>query len=61
MVNAFLVMPLPSNGALIGSNGLQDWLCNCPAYLLIDYIEWPSLSSSEVTDPLVRQDDFVLI
>ena len=41
IVNASVVTPLPSNGVLMGPNGLPDWLCNYLECLLMDRIEWP--------------------
>ena len=40
IVNASIVTLLPSNGVLMGPNGLLVWLCNCLECLLMDCIEW---------------------
>ena len=40
IVNASIVTLLPSNGVLMGPNGLPVWLCNYLECLLMDRIEW---------------------
>ena len=60
MVNDSVVTPLPSNGVLMGLNGLLDWLCNCPECLLMDRIEWPRVPVRSA-NLLPRQYNFVII
>ena len=58
MVNATEVTPLPSNRALMGSNGLTAWLGNrLECLLVLDDL----VSSSGVTDPFTRQRTFVIV
>ena len=58
VVNATVVTPLPSNGVLMGSNGLPAWLGNRLECLLV--LNDP-VSSSGVTDPFSRQCTFVIV
>ena len=51
-------MPLPSNGTLMGSNGLPVWLGNRSECLLV--LDDP-VSLSGVTDPFTRQCSFVIV
>ena len=51
VVNALVVTLLPSNGVLMGPNGLPVWLCNCLECLLMNVLNDP-VSPSGVTDPL---------
>ena len=51
VVNAIEVTPLPSNGALMGSNGLTVWLGNHLKCLLILN---DSISPSSVVNPFTR-------
>ena len=51
-------MPLPSNGALMGSNGLTVWLGNRLECLLA--LDDP-VSSSGVAGPFTRHRDFVIV
>ena len=51
VVNATEVTPLPSNGALMGSNGLTVWFGNCLECLLI--LNDP-VSLSGMVDPFTR-------
>ena len=58
VVNATEVTPLPSNGALIGSNGLTVWLGNCLECLLIFN---DPISPSGVVDPFTRHRTIVKV
>ena len=58
MVNATEVTPLPSNRALMGSNGLTVWLGNRLECLLVLN---DSVSPSGVADPFTRQRTFVIV
>ena len=58
MVNATEVTPLPSNGALMGSNDLTVWLGNRLECLLI--LDDP-VSSSGMIDPFTRQRTFIIV
>ena len=57
-VNASVVTLLPSNGDLMGPNGLPIWFCNRLECLLI--LNGP-VSPSGVIDPLYRQSNFVMV
>ena len=58
VVNATEVTPLPSNGALMGSNGLTVWLGNHLECLLVlnDFV-----SPSGMANPFTRQRTFVIV
>ena len=58
VVNAIEVTPLPSNGALMGSNGLTIWLGNRLKCLLI--LNDP-VSSSGVVNPFTRHHNVVKV
>ena len=58
VVNAIEVTPLPSNGALMGSNGLLACLDNRLECLLV--LNDP-VSPSGVIDPFTRQCTFVIV
>ena len=58
MVNATEVTPLPSNGALMGSNGLTVWLGNCLECLLV--LDDPA-SLLGVANPFTHQRTFVIV
>ena len=58
VVNVSVVTLLPSNGALMGPNGLPVWLCN---YLECLFVLKGPVSPSGVTDPFTRQYTFVLV
>ena len=51
-------MPLPSNKALMGSNGLPVWLGNRLEFLLV--LDDP-VSPLGVTDPFTHQHTFVIV
>ena len=57
-VNASVVTLLPSNGVLMGPNGLPVQFCNRLGCLLV--LNGP-MSPSGVTDPFIRQCNFVMV
>ena len=58
VVNASVVTLLPSNGVLMGPNGLPVWLCNRLECLLV--LNDP-VSSSGMIDLFIRQCNFVMV